>query len=56
MCSDIFQRLKYFNVTKARSEKSLILVGFFGKQRNNYVMSLNPVFTENGPIYICYMR
>ena len=47
-CSDIFQCLKYFNGNKERSEKSLILEFFNRKQCNNYVMSLNPVFTGNG--------
>ena len=34
---------------KERSQNPLILMCFKRKQRNYYVMSLSPVFTENGP-------
>ena len=42
----ILKRQKYFHGNKEGSEKTLILAFF---KRYNYVMSLSPVFTENGP-------
>ena len=51
----IFLRLRYFHGDKERSQKSSILMFFKRKQRSHYVMSLSPVFTENGPYIYIYI-
>ena len=42
-------KVMYFPGNKERSQKSVILMFFKRKQRNYYVMSLSPVFSESGP-------